>query len=67
MTDENQNDRPVTRDELRRALRALRYDAHYAYVLGDARDPATERAAERLRFVERFAELLSLDLGKVDR
>lgn len=57
----NEDDRPIMREEFRDALRELRNDAHYEYMMGSER--ASERGADRCAFVEKLAKLLRLDLG----
>lgn len=56
---------PIMAGELRDALRELRDDAHYDYMLSSERK--SERAYERVQFCEKLALLLRLDLGPVDR
>jgi hypothetical protein len=50
---------------MREALKTLRQEAHYDYMLGSER--VSERAFEREQFCLRFAGLLGLDLGPVKR
>jgi len=55
----------ITRAEMANALRTIREDAHYDYLLSEG--DKSERASEREDLCNKLAELLDLDLGPVER